>query len=418
MRAPWRPLVLAAALNVIVVAAAAAQTVIVTKAPPGGTVELVVNSVLAGTATADSTGMATIALTPEARGGKTEADAYVFVEYCDTLRRVILIEPGMQGLPGGQCPRREVPGAFVVRQMTTLVVNVSETAPSVLVRQGKAPAAWLTDEVDRPPSPKAVNSPSRGLYGFGAGGIASLSGVRAVVCGTGECTGGTKPAVFSAGATFWLKPFLGIEASWLKPTDIRLTGATNAYEYVSTFQTDVFTMVGKLGVPVSYVRPYGFGGATWNRAHWTTTQTITEQTYTIDGADGRIPRRHADLQPLYAGLELDRRGRHRSGGRQACVDLRRGRLGWREGRRPAVGRRQDRPAGVLHHRGHPHPDPRLRRLFGGPAIQPSPARDRTRAWRSAGWRCSGPARTPATAGSPGDGFRPPSCPARPSPTPR
>jgi opacity protein-like surface antigen len=284
MRAPWRPLVLAAALNVIVVAAAAAQTVIVTKAPPGGTVELVVNSVLAGTATADSTGMATMALTPEARGGKTEADAYVFVEYCDTLRRVILIEPGMQGLPGGQCPRREVPGAFVVRQMTTLVVNVSETAPSVLVRQGKAPAAWLTDEVDRPPSPKAVNSPGRGLYGFGAGGIASLSGIRAVVCGTGECSGGTKPAVFSAGATFWLKPFLGIEASWLKPTDIRLTGATNAYEYVSTFQTDVFTMVGKLGVPVSYVRPYGFGGATWNRAHWTTTQTITEQTYTIDGA--------------------------------------------------------------------------------------------------------------------------------------
>jgi len=182
-----------------------------------------------------------------------------------------------------------VPGAFVVRQITTLVVNVSETAPSVLVRQGKAPAAWLTDEVDRPPSPKAVNSPSRGLYGFGAGGIASLSDVRAVACGTGESAGSTNPAVFSAGATFWLKPFFGIEASWLKPSDIRLTGASNAYEYVSTFQTDVFTMVGKLGVPVSYVRPYGFGGATWNRAHWTTTQIITEQTYTIDGAQVVFP---------------------------------------------------------------------------------------------------------------------------------
>ena len=182
-----------------------------------------------------------------------------------------------------------MPGAFVVRQITTLVVNVSETAPSVLVRQGKAPAAWLTDEVDRPLSPKAVNSPSRGLYGFGAGGIASLSDVRAVACGTGESAGSTNPAVFSAGATFWLKPFFGIEASWLKPSDIRLTGASNAYEYVSTFQTDVFTMVGKLGVPVSYVRPYGFGGATWNRAHWTTTQIITEQTYTIDGAQVVFP---------------------------------------------------------------------------------------------------------------------------------
>jgi opacity protein-like surface antigen len=289
MRAPWRPLVLAAALNLIVVAAAAAQTVIVTKAPPGGTVELVVNSVLAGTAAADSTGMATFALTAEARGGKTEADAYVFVEYCDALRRVILIEPGMQGLPGGQCPRREVPGAFVVRQVTTLVVSVSETAPSVLVRQGKAPAGWLTDEVDQPPRPRSVNSPTRGLYGFGAGGIASLSGVSDVVCGSEECSGGTKPVAFSAGATFWLKPFVGIEASWLKPADIRLTGATRAYEYVSTFQTDVFTMVGKLGVPVSYVRPYGFGGATWNRTHWTTTETIAEQTYTIDGAEVVYP---------------------------------------------------------------------------------------------------------------------------------
>jgi hypothetical protein len=289
MRALWRPLVVAAALNLTVVAAAAAQTVIVTKAPPGFSVELVVNSAVAGTATADKTGVATIALTPDARGGKTESDAYVFVEYCDNLRRVILIEPGMQGYPGGQCPRREVPGAYVVRQVTTLVVNVSETAPAVLVRQGKAPAGWLTDEVDRPPAQKPANSPSRGLYGFGAGGISSISGVTAVACGSGECSGGTKPATFSAGATFWLKPFLGVEASWLKPTDIRLTGETNAYEYVSTFQADVLTMVGKLGVPVSYVRPYGFGGATWSRAHWTTTETISEQTYTIDDAEVLFP---------------------------------------------------------------------------------------------------------------------------------
>jgi len=289
MRAPWRPLVVAAVVNLIVAAAAAAQTVIVTKAPPGSTVELVVNSTLAATVTADAAGQATIPLTPEARGGKTESDAYVFVEYCDNLRRVILIEPGMQGFPAGQCPRREVPGAYVVRQVTTLVVIVSETAPSVLVRQGKVPPGWLTDDVERPPSARPANAPSRGLYGFGGGGIASLSNAAAFACGGGECEGTTKPLAFSAGATFWLKPFLGVEAAWLKPTNIRLTGVSSGYEYVSTFTTDVLTMVGKLGVPLAYLRPYGFGGATWSRSHWKTTETILEQTYTVDGVDAVYP---------------------------------------------------------------------------------------------------------------------------------
>ena len=102
MRALWRLVFAAAVLNLTVIAAASAQTIIVTKAPPGSAIELVVNSAVAATATADATGMATIPITPEARGGKTESDTYVYVEYCDNLRRVILIEPGMQGYAGGQ----------------------------------------------------------------------------------------------------------------------------------------------------------------------------------------------------------------------------------------------------------------------------------------------------------------------------
>ena len=290
MRAPWRLLMGAAALNLIVSATAAAQTVVVTKAPPGSTIELVVNSVVAATATADPSGVATIPLTPEARGGKTESDAYVFVEYCDNnLRRVILIEPGMEGFPGGQCPRKEAPGGYVLRQTTTLVVNVSEPVPSVLVRQGKAPASWLTDDVDKPPAPRRDFANSRGLYGFGAGGIGSISDVALVACGGQECSGGTKPWVFSAGATFWYKPWLGFEGAWLKPGDIRLNGAATAYEYVTTLKTDIITMVGKVGVPLSVVRPYGFGGLTFSRSHWTTTQSIQDQSATVDGVVVVVP---------------------------------------------------------------------------------------------------------------------------------
>jgi hypothetical protein len=290
MRAPWRPLVVAAALNLILIAAAAAQTVVVTKAPPGATVELVVNSTLAATVTADDAGRATIPMPADARGGKTESDAYVFVEYCENnLRRVILIEPGMQGYPGGQCPRREVPGAYVIRQVTTLVVNVSETAPTVLVRQGKAPAGWLTEEVDRPRPEKPPTAPTRGLYGFGAGGIASFANAKGVACGSGDCNGSTKPATFSAGATFWLTPVLAVEASYLKPGDLKLSGGGSLYDYSSTIQTDILTMVGKLGIPLAYVRPYGFGGATWSRTHWKTVQSIDDQTVTIDGVETVYP---------------------------------------------------------------------------------------------------------------------------------
>ena len=289
MRAPWRPLVVAAVVNLIVAAAAAAQTVIVTKAPPGSTVELVVNSTLAATVTADPAGQATIPLTPEARGGKTESDAYVFVEYCDNLRRVILIEPGMEGFPGGQCPRREVPGAYVVRQITSLLVNVSDVAPSVLVRQGKVPSGWLTDEVDQPPSQKPANAPGRGLFAFAGGGLASFGAATAVACGGTECTGSTKPLTFTAGATFWLNPYVAFEGAYLKPGEVRLDGGVDTlFEYSSGLTTDVLTMVGKLGVPWAYVRIYGFGGATWSRAHWDTLEAVDDQPVIIDNVETTV----------------------------------------------------------------------------------------------------------------------------------
>jgi hypothetical protein len=289
MRALWRPLVVAAVLNLIVAAAAAAQTVIVTKAPPGSTIELVVNSAVAATAAADAGGRATFSLTPEARGGKTDSDAYVFVEYCDNLRRVILIEPGMEGYPGGQCPRREVPGAYVVRQLTTLVVSVSDAAPTVLVRQGKAPAGWLTDEADEPPSQKPANAPGRGLFAFAGGGLASYGNAAAFACGSTECTGSTKPLAFTAGATFWLNPYIAFEGAYLKPGEVRLDGGVDTlFNYTSGLTTDILTMVGKLGLPLSYVRVYGFGGATWSRAHWDTLETIDDQTVVVDGVETTV----------------------------------------------------------------------------------------------------------------------------------
>jgi opacity protein-like surface antigen len=63
----------------------------------------------------------------------------------------------------------------------------------------------------------------------------------------------------------------------------------NLFEYTTGLTTDVLTMVGKLGVPWSYVRLYGFGGATWSRAHWDTLENIDDQTVTVDGVETTVP---------------------------------------------------------------------------------------------------------------------------------
>jgi len=157
--------------------------------------------------------VATIALTAEARGGKTESDAYVFVEYCDTLRRSSH-RAGMQGFPAASAAR-EVPAPTSWRQprRSSSTCRRPRRRPRA---QGKAPVGWLTDEVDRPPSTGATLR-QRGLFGFGAAESARSRtpprGVRQL-----GVHRGTNPMVFSAGATF-CSSLPRFEASWLKPAD-------------------------------------------------------------------------------------------------------------------------------------------------------------------------------------------------------
>ena len=190
MRPSWRPLVVAAAFNLFVTAGAAvAQTVVITKAPPGSAVELALNAAVIGSATADASGRATILVDLASRGTRTQTDAYVFVEYCAQLRRVILVEPGTQGLAGGECPRKEVPGVYLMQKVTTFVVDVSEAGPAVLIRQGPAPADWLSADAENRPSGPPANAPGAGLQVFAGVGIGSLANAKLVACGSGECSG-------------------------------------------------------------------------------------------------------------------------------------------------------------------------------------------------------------------------------------
>src|SRR5260221_6879473 len=165
----WRLLAIAAALNVTVGAAlAGAQTVLIRNAPPGMSVEVLLNDALAGTGTTSRTGEVSVDLKMPEPG---EMDANVYVDVCEKTRRVLVVDRNKRpSLPPAGCERREISGVFLVRRINTLVVDVAGLQPAMLLVKGSY----------KPPKPKpeaeeGVSTPMRpsptGLTLFGGGGL-------------------------------------------------------------------------------------------------------------------------------------------------------------------------------------------------------------------------------------------------------
>jgi hypothetical protein len=284
MMEAWRPLACAAALNVIVAGGVAtAQTVVVTNAPPGSTIELALNAETIGSAKADAAGQATLAVNLADHGGKTETDVRVYVDICASLRRVVLVERGLQPEPPGEtCARRELIDLLLLRRVTSLVVDVKETNPAVWVRQGPVPAAWLRQGSEEVAAARNAMELPTGFVLFGGGGFVKFRDAVAVACGSlANCTGDLTGVGITGGAEFWFTRYLSAEATYLKPSDVTATGDGGYYRFNSILSTHVFTFAGKLGVQAGPVRIYGKGGATYHRAMSTTMQTIDDRTVTV-----------------------------------------------------------------------------------------------------------------------------------------
>lgn len=103
-----RTLALAVALHAsLLIGAASAQTVVVTRAPADATVELFLNGTRIASSPASATGEATLSLTPEARGGREEMDARIYLDTCALVRRVQIVERGLEApLPQSGCSAR------------------------------------------------------------------------------------------------------------------------------------------------------------------------------------------------------------------------------------------------------------------------------------------------------------------------
>jgi hypothetical protein len=291
MRVPWRPLALAVALNVtVVVGVAKAQTVIVTNAPPGSTVELALNADTLGSATADPHGAATLAVNLSAHGGKTQTDVRIYVDVCSNLRRVLLVEQSMPPPPlKDGCVRKEIPRLFLLSGVTTLVVDVSQPAPAVWLRQGPVPAEWLSQEPQVLRAARARENSPTGLVLFGGGDLAKFRDAVKLGCGdVGGCAGTNFRVAYSAGAAYWFTRFLAAEASYVKPSNATFNGSGDNFRFNGYLDARVVTVTGKVGVPIGRVRLYGQAGVNYHQETSSTTQTIDDSVVTVDSVTTTI----------------------------------------------------------------------------------------------------------------------------------
>ncbi len=267
MMEPRRLLALAAALNLTVcVGAASAQTVIVRNAPPDSVVEAVLNDTAVGTSKTNDKGDALVAVGMSERLMKAETDAHIFVDICPAIRRVLIVERSVPApLQEVGCTRRDMGGIFVVKSISSLVVDVGGASPTMLLRQGKVsldpPRVWK-------PAPT-------GLVVFGGGAFTMVGDVTSIACGdVAGCSGDQAGLGYSFGAAYWVMPYLAAEGTYIKAADATAAGRTDTYEFDSVFDTQVLTLVGKVGIPLGPVRPYGQAGASYHQATFRTSQTM------------------------------------------------------------------------------------------------------------------------------------------------
>jgi len=218
---PRRLLMLAAALNLTVcLGSATAQTVILRNAAPDSAVEVVLNDTPVGTGKANEKGDVLVTVGLAERAMKTETDAQIFVDACPAVRRVLIVERAVQvPAPDAGCIRRDMGGFFVVREISSLVIDVGGPSPTLLLRQGKVsldpPRVWK-------PAPT-------GLVIFGGGAFNQFSDVTDTACGiVTPCSGDQSGLGYQFGVAYWIMPYLAAEATYLKPVEATAGGTQKA----------------------------------------------------------------------------------------------------------------------------------------------------------------------------------------------
>jgi hypothetical protein len=266
---------------------AAAQTVIVRSAPPGGLVEVVMGSQVLGTAKVDTLGDAAVVLKSFPRDPAPEMSTQVFVDVCGMNRRVVLVERSFDAPPvPDDCVRRAIEGFFVVRPISSLVIDVSEATPTLRLRQGPAPEAWLRHG---PPPPPSLFASAPGLELFASANFVTFREAVGRACGTTRgCAGTDFTPSFGAGAAYWISPYFGVHAGYLRAGTVEVSGSGDGFEFDTTVDVEVLSLSGIGGVPLGRVRLYAMAGVNRHRSAAVTVETTDDVVVIEDGVPRTI----------------------------------------------------------------------------------------------------------------------------------
>jgi len=263
-------------------ATAFGQTVIVRNASQGSTVEFVLNGAVAATGTVGADGLATLAATQGRLADNQSVDAFVWVDECGSTRRVIAMNrTTAPPAADAGCRRDQIGGIFLLQPITTIVVDVARNPPTLRLRQGEAPAAWLQDAAATAPGTRLTIAP-RGLMLFGGGGRTLFSEFSSQACGdVTTCTAEDQAFSATGGIGYWFSEYAGAEASYLRPGRITAEGSGTRFTFDSEMDGEVLLFAGKGAVPIGRVRLFGMGGANYHRATFTTRQTTDGSAQTL-----------------------------------------------------------------------------------------------------------------------------------------
>jgi hypothetical protein len=268
----------AAAALTALASAASAQTVIVRSAAPSAPIELLLNADTVASATADSTGIATLTTDVVARLQRTETGIHLSVDSCGEQRRILLVEAGVTAPPQGACSRATVRDLFSVQRITTFVVDVGGANPVVWIRQGPAPRDWLGDRESTEQSRTWTPAPVGLIVSAGVVG-ASFSDFETKNCGdASSCAGGGIRVGGAAGVGFWVTPWLGLDIGVMRLSQPKVSASSTSLTFNTALDPRVVTIDGKAGTQVGPARIYGLGGVNHLSAATTTTQTVVAST--------------------------------------------------------------------------------------------------------------------------------------------
>src|SRR4029077_6432554 len=177
--------------------------------------------------------------------------------------------------------RIDVSGLFVMRSVTTFVVDLDGGTAVVHLRQGPAPLSWVNR--GEAAVGRTWGTPRTGLQLSAGVGFATLSDFSTVACGT-ETSGSAKDVkgAVTVEAAFWIKRFLAAQVSYVKPARVTAGGSSDTFRFDSALDAKVFTIAANVGGPVGPVRVYGIAGMNHHEATFSTTETINDSTIVID----------------------------------------------------------------------------------------------------------------------------------------